>query len=291
MLDTARRVVTWTLGELPAARTPSIETRWLVLWAVLFASLAFLLGEHHGFRGDPVIKGSWRMLVHYGIPLAAVAGWEMWVRGRDRGRALVVMALIGAPIAARFTEPGLALLKEQWLLTAMPTALAAGLVIAGLHRQGRSLDDWSLGFGDWRWWLPRAGLIIVFMVPILVATVLLSPSLASFYPTWRPARTELGSLLWLHFGLLLDFIGWEYIFRGFLLDAWLKRGDPIAAICFQAVPYFLLHGDKPQLEMISSLFGGMLAGWFCIQARSSLPMVAIHWVMITTVGVTGFVLR
>ena len=72
----------------------------------------------------------------------------------------------------------------------------------------------------------------------------------------------------------------------------LVRGlGPVAAIIIQAYPFFLLHQHKPEPEMISSWFGGILMGWLCWRAKSAWPSFLLHWVLYTTMEVTAFIAR
>jgi membrane protease YdiL (CAAX protease family) len=268
----------------------------LVVFVCTAAALGMWLGSRHAFKNDPMLMGVWRMLAHGGVPLAAVGIWEAraWARPRALDAALVTAGVTGllGLCALRFTPLG-----ADWftaaptLHLAVPSLVAAALVLAGLAHAGTDLRRWGIGLGDWRWWLPHHGVLLAGLIPVLVLTTVLVPPLAAFYPTYKPARTELDALFMLHGSLALDFVGWEFLFRGFLLFAVARRGDAVLAIVLQALPFFLLHGTKPEIEMLSSFVGGMFAGWFCLRARSFFPLYVIHWVMITTVGCTSFVLR
>jgi membrane protease YdiL (CAAX protease family) len=156
---------------------------------------------------------------------------------------------------------------------------------------GVRTDRWALTLGDWRWWGPRTLVALLVLVPTLTVVVLLSPELQQFYPMWRPARTAWDKLLIGNLGHSLDFIGWELLFRGTLLRTAMRRGDPVMAICLQAIPFCLLHMDKPGVELIASLFGGLVAGWFCLRARTFLPLWILHSAMISTVGTVAFLVR
>lgn len=164
-------------------------------------------------------------------------------------------------------------------------------MILGLGQTGARLKDWGIGFGDWRWWLPHHGLLLLALIPLVALTTWLVPPLAHYYPMYKPARTSFTALEMSMGGLALDLLGWEFLFRGFLLFGIARRGDAVMAALLQAVPFFLLHSPKPELEMGSSFVGGVFAGWFCLSARSFFPLYVIHVAIITTVSVTAFWLR
>ena len=117
------------------------------------------------------------------------------------------------------------------------------------------------------------------------------PALAHYYPMYKPARTSFDALVMSHVALAVDLAGWEFLFRGFLLFGIARRGDAVLAMFLQALPFFLLHSPKPEIEMISSFFGAVLAARFCLRARSFLPLWVIHVSIITTVGFTAYWLR
>ncbi|MES2639065.1 MAG: CPBP family intramembrane glutamic endopeptidase [Myxococcota bacterium] len=289
----------WLLGDI-TDRVREVDSGALVVWVAYAAAIGMWLGLRFQPKGDPVLTGSWRMVVHGGIPLVAVALWEVResVRKGPKPSPVAVgftvggMALVLAPIVARFTDAGLAeQVAHSFRNMAAPALVGAGLVLAGLLLAKRDLTKWGMGLGDWRWWLPHHGVLLAALVPVLVATTWLVEPLARYYPTSKAARASLDGFAWSHLGIWLDFIGWEFLFRGFLLFAMARRGDALLAILLHAFPFFLLHGNKPNIELTSSFVGGIFAGWFCLRAGTFLPLYVIHVVMITTVGFTSFLMR
>ena len=59
---------------------------------------------------------------------------------------------------------------------------------------------------------------------------------------------------------LLDLFGWEFIFRGWLLFGYTRKFGT-DGIWLQAVPFALAHIGKPELETLSTIFGGFVFGW------------------------------
>ncbi len=292
-------VVRWLLGDIPE-RVREPDSGSLAVWVAFAAAIGMWLGLRHQPKGDPVLVGAWRMLVHGGLPLAALAAWELrqaWRRGpRPSASAfaltLVGMALVFAPVGARFGAAGFAaqVAAPFWAM-AFPALLGSALVLGGLTLARRDLTTWGIGLGDWRWWLPHHGVLLAALVPVLVATTILVTPLAAYYPVNKAARVSFDAFAWAHLGLALDFVGWEFLFRGFLLFGMARRGDALLAILLHAFPFFLLHGNKPEIELLSSFVGGIFAGWFCLRAGTFVPLYVIHLVMITTVGFTSFLMR
>ncbi|MDP2308773.1 MAG: CPBP family intramembrane metalloprotease [Pseudomonadota bacterium] len=289
----------WLLGDIPD-RVREADSGALVVWVAFAAAIGMWLGLRFQTKGDPVLTGSWRMLVHGGVPLVAMALWDLreGFRRGPRPSAVAVglaamgMTLVLAPIAAHFTDAGgVAQRSDPFIYMAAPGLVGTALVFAGLVLARRDLTKWGVGLGDWRWWLPHHGVLLAGLVPVLVATTVLVEPLARYYPVNRAARASVDGFAWAHLGIALDFIGWEFLFRGFLLFAMARRGDALLAILVSVFPFFLLHGNKPHIELLSSFVGGIFAGWFCLRAGTFFPLYVIHVVMITTVGFTSFLMR
>jgi len=76
--------------------------------------------------------------------------------------------------------------------------------------------------------------------------------------------------------------GWEWFFRGFLLNG-LRRAMPVwVAVAIQAALFCGLHVGKPIPEVCSSLAGGLLLGVVAIRFRSFLPCFFVHWAISAT---------
>ena len=74
--------------------------------------------------------------------------------------------------------------------------------------------------------------------------------------------------------------GWEFFFRGFLLSAYARRFGA-NALWLQAVPFALAHIGKPEIETLSTIFGGFALGWIGYRARSFVYPFLLHWFIAT----------
>ncbi len=294
----AAAVIRWLLGDLPE-REREEDSGLLVVWVCTIAAMGMWLALREGIKGGPMAVGAWRMVAHGCLPLAAVGLWELraaWRRGGFRwGPGLLALAGTGVlllPVGMRFTKGG-----GKWLVAqpelhmALPGAIGAMVLLMGLYRLGAKPEAWGIGFGDWRWWLPHHGVLLVGLIPVLIATTWLVPAMSEHYPMHKAARTSLDALEVSLSSLALDFVGWEFLFRGFMLFGIARRGDALVAILLPSIPFYLLHDAKPDLEMAASYFGGVLAGWFCLRARSFFPLYIIHVVTISTVSCTAYWIR
>ena len=127
--------------------------------------------------------------------------------------------------------------------------------------------EFGITLGDW-----KAGLILTLAGIILIAPVL-----------WLVARGNLtireyykplvSGLPWNTF---LDLFSWEFFFRGWLLFGFARKFGP-EAIWLQAVPFALAHIGKPEIETLSTIFGGFAFGWVAWRTKSFVYPLLIHW--------------
>ncbi len=148
--------------------------------------------------------------------------------------------------------------------------------------QQRSWSEYGLTLGRW-----RAGLALTLLTWVLAAGIIgmslrLDPSLKAYY-----IRFPLRKSVWNN---LLDLIGWEFLFRGWLLFAYARAFGPGPALLLQMVPFAILHLGKPALETFSTLFGGIWLGFMAWRSRSVLYPILGHWFISTYVIWAAFYL-
>ena len=78
----------------------------------------------------------------------------------------------------------------------------------------------------------------------------------------------------------LDLIGWEFLFRGWILFGYARKFGH-DALWLQAVPFALMHNGKPEVETLSTIFGGFAFGWIAYRTRSFVWPFLIHWFIAT----------
>jgi len=119
-------------------------------------------------------------------------------------------------------------------------------------------------------------LMLVVMVPLVLYFSTTKAFLAK-YPLYRPAYGHLfpGIFIW-EFTYLVQFIGVEFLFRGFMLHG-LKRYFGYYAIFVMMVPYCMVHFQKPMPEAISAIFAGIVLGNFSLKSGSIWLGVALHF--------------
>ena len=147
------------------------------------------------------------------------------------------------------------------------------VLLIGFRRKPAEI---GLGLGDWK----LALVVFAIYVPIvLIGTWVLSDGRAFRleYPHYRGAVDSWSSFAIYHVLFLLYWIGWEYLWRGFVIFG-TAHTFGLHAIFVQAVPFALLHVDKPTSELVLSLVGGILLGALVWRCRSFWIAVPIHFV-------------
>ncbi len=127
--------------------------------------------------------------------------------------------------------------------------------------------DFGFGLGDWKIGLLLTLLGIILITPILWLVSRGNVAMQNYY---KPMVSGLP------FSTLLDLFGWEFLFRGWLLFGYAQKFGP-EAIWLQAVPFALAHLGKPEIETLSTIFGGFAFGWVAWRTRSFIYPLLIHW--------------
>ncbi len=126
--------------------------------------------------------------------------------------------------------------------------------------------DYGFTLGDW-----KAGAVITLIAIVLIAPILWLVARGGTMQTYY--RPQLVGLPWNTF---LDLFGWEFLFRGWILFGYARRFGP-EALWLQAVPFALAHLSKPEVETLSTIFGGFAFGWVAYRTKSFLYPFLIHW--------------
>jgi uncharacterized protein len=140
---------------------------------------------------------------------------------------------------------------------------------------GFTLGDWKAGLV-----ITLAGIVV--MAPVIWYLGKSDPSVTDYY------KPLVGGLPWTTF---LDLIGWEFFFRGWILFGYARKFGA-EALWLQAVPFALAHISKPEVETLSTIFGGFVFGWIAWRTRSFLYPFLIHWfistfIILVAAGVIG----
>jgi len=157
------------------------------------------------------------------------------------------------------------------ILGAAPAAAAPALFPDGLRRLG-------LGLGNVR----RGSLLLAAAVPIAIVAGIVgsrSPELALAYPIGHGVTRSLGSFLPHALAYGLYYVGFEFLFRGFLLMGLADRLGATRANLLQTVLAVVAHVGKPGVEIVAAFPASLLFGWITLTTRSIWWAAAIHWVV------------
>lgn len=134
--------------------------------------------------------------------------------------------------------------------------------------------DYGFSLGDWRAGITLTLLCIVLMLPILWFLGRGDTSMQAYYSKQLNGSVPLNTFL--------DLFGWEFFFRGWLLFGYARKFGP-EALWLQAVPFALAHIGKPEVETLSTIFGGFAFGWIAYRTRSFIYPFLIHWFIATSI--------
>jgi hypothetical protein len=146
------------------------------------------------------------------------------------------------------------------------------LILLVLFR--RKPSEVGLGAGD----VKLAGWLALLYLPVVVAgTWVLSngSGFLSTYPHFSEAARDWRLFFVYEMLYILYWIGWEYLWRGFVLFG-TAHTFGVYAIVVQAVPFAILHADKPLAEGLLSVVGGLVLGAVVWRCRSFWIAVPIH---------------
>ncbi len=151
---------------------------------------------------------------------------------------------------------------DGMLVTALERVVLFGLVPLAVVLFGfrDRPTRYGLTVGDWRWGVALILIGCAIMTPIVLWFATL-PDVRSFY---GPSSTSVGRLI-LTNGL--DLTASEFAFRGFLMLTLVRLIGPFGVLV-ATMPFVFAHLGKPELELFSTLGGGLVYGWLAWRTRS-----------------------
>jgi membrane protease YdiL (CAAX protease family) len=138
---------------------------------------------------------------------------------------------------------------------------------------------YGLQLGDWRWGLALTLGGCAIMTPL----VLWFAGLPDARAWYGPSSAPVGVLLATH---LIELTAAEFAFRGLLMMALLRVMGPLGVVV-AALPFVFAHLGKPELELFSTLAGGLVYGWLAWRTRSIVWGAIGHTYILTLVTVVA----
>jgi membrane protease YdiL (CAAX protease family) len=174
---------------------------------------------------------------------------------------LEIEALGISPVAARYQA-----IERVVLFGVVPL-----LVVVALFRDRPS--RYGLQLGDWRWGLPLALAGCALMTPV-VAVLAADATFAAYYVR---LAAPLPDLLVTY---AMDLGSSEFIMRGFLMFTLFRGIGPVGIVIAQ-MPFVFSHINKPEIELYSTMFGGLAYAWLNWRTGSILWSVLAHVYILT----------
>lgn len=138
---------------------------------------------------------------------------------------------------------------------------------------------YGVTLGEWRWGLGLVVLGCAVMTPIVLWFASL-PEVRAYY---GPSAAPLPELLAVNG---LELTAAEFAFRGFLMMTLLRVMGPLGVVV-AALPFVFGHLGKPELELFSTLGGGLIYGWLAWRTRSIVWGALGHTYILTLVTVAA----
>jgi len=139
--------------------------------------------------------------------------------------------------------------------------------------------EYGLRIGDWRIGVP----VIVGLAVLVTPIILVVSGLPDFdrYYSHDPASLP-GAVV----GNVLDVAAAEFLFRGFLMWTLIRIAGPMGVV-LATFPFVFTHLGKPELETLSTFFGGLGFGWIAWRTRSVLYGALLHAYLISLIVVVA----
>lgn len=155
-----------------------------------------------------------------------------------------------------------------------------GLIFIKLvHKQ--PLSDFGLSFNM----TTEIVLVILMGIPVSVLSGIagaLDEQVYGTYPLIDLHRYESCRLVFGYYvSYFLYYVGWEFFFRGFLLNACKRKMGTLGAILFTTMISALIHTSiastgKPMIETLSAIPAGIMFGYIAYRSKSIYPTLIIH---------------
>ncbi len=189
--------------------------------------------------------------------------------------------LFHAELAPLFAETWRGLLAWGWWFAVQGVTGFVLPVLALVLLFRRRPADIGLGLGDWK----LAAVLGTLYLPLVALGTWVLSNGAAFqaqYPHFQEAALNWRFFLIYEALFLFYWIGWEYLWRGFVLFG-TAHTFGLYAIFVQAVPFALLHLGKPLPEALLSVVGGIALGalvWRCRSFWIAVPLHAAQMLML-----------
>ena len=132
---------------------------------------------------------------------------------------------------------------------------------------------YGVRLGEWRWGLALTLVGCALMTPIVLWFATQPEGRLWYAPSWSTLPDVLLTNA-------IDLTSAEFLFRGFLMFALVRAIGPIGVLV-ATLPFVFSHLTKPELELFSTLAGGMAYGWLAWRTGSIVWGAIAHTYIVT----------
>jgi membrane protease YdiL (CAAX protease family) len=134
---------------------------------------------------------------------------------------------------------------------------------------------YGVRLGDWRLGIVLTVVGCALMTPIVLWFATLPEARIYYAPSWSTLPDVLLTNA-------VDLASAEFLFRGFLMFALVRAIGPVGVLV-ATLPFVFSHLTKPELELISTLAGGLAYGWLAWRTGSIIWGAIAHTYIVTLV--------
>lgn len=163
-----------------------------------------------------------------------------------------------------------------WFGSSLVLYLVVPLVLA-VATKGSFHRKYGFGLGNWRQGLLITGVFLAVMLPAAFVASKLD-AFKGIYPLAGNAAFTLNvdgkSVTSVKLFVLYElcyfayFVGWEFLFRGWMLNGLVPKLGRTAAVLLQMAPFAIMHLGKAELEALGSIVAGIALGILALRTRS-----------------------
>jgi membrane protease YdiL (CAAX protease family) len=139
----------------------------------------------------------------------------------------------------------------------------------------KKLSDFGFQWGDMKYGF-RFVLITLPFILLIIYNASARSSIQSEYPLSKSTIDHLHLFIIVEVFYLIYYVGFEFLFRGFMIFGLEKRFGALAAILIQAIPSTIVHFGKPAGESFGAIFVSLVFGYLAIRTRSVFYSLLLH---------------
>lgn len=148
------------------------------------------------------------------------------------------------------------------------TLLYGAIPLLVLLLLGERPARYGLRFGAWRVGVVAAIVAAAVVTPVIVV----ASGWTDVHAYYHRGQVELPTLLLAN---TLELSAAEFLYRGFLMMALVRWCGPFGVV-LATFPFVFMHLGKPELETLSTVFGGIGFGWLAWRTGSIAYGAALH---------------